>query len=211
MIKLSAIHKRLRNKFTEFNRNKDGVAAIEFAFVAPVMIAFYFGLAETTLAITKDRNVAHTASVAGDLATQVATLDKPDVEDIFTAALSVLDVNTSEHSDVTIELQSFKMRTDGSGTIDRIGYARVGPQITGAEMTSFHPSKLSKNMLNETSGAVVARVTYRYKPNTLMFVSNMVLGETFVLKPRRSLAIPFDDAGVQNFICSANTDRTISC
>jgi len=47
---------------------KDGVAAIEFVFVAPIMIAMYFGLAEMSLAISADRKISHGTNIAGDLA-----------------------------------------------------------------------------------------------------------------------------------------------
>lgn len=205
------LNKTLYNRLKGAKNDRKGVAAIEFALIAPVMIAFYFGLAETTLAITKDRNVAHTASVAGDLATQVSELNKEGIEDVMTAALTVINVPAAEISKVTIELQSFMMSTDGSETVNRIGYARVGPLITASEMRTLHPSQLSKNMLNETSGAVVARIAYRYEPNTLKFVDNMVLSESFVLKPRKSLSVPFAEGAKINFICTAHTDMTVSC
>lgn len=205
------LKKVLYNRLQRVKDDRKGVAAIEFALIAPVMIAFYFGLAETTLAITKDRNVAHTASVAGDLATQVSELDEEGIEDVMTAALTVINVPSHEVARVSVELHSFVMRTDGSKTVDRIGYARLGPEITSSEMAPLEASDLSANMLNETSGAVVARVAYRYEPNTLKFVSNMVLTESFVLKPRKSLAVPFQQGAVSEFTCSAKTNLTVSC
>lgn len=192
----------------KFFKNRDGVAAIEFALIAPVMIAFYFGLSEISLGIGADRQVTHATSVAGDLATQVTNLDKSDIEDVMTATVAVLGVHSSRLSQVTIELNSYKKNTDGS--IDRVGYARVGPAISVGSAT-FDPSTLGSNMLNETSGVVVARVNYQYKPATLAFMKNVTLAETFLLKPRKSLSVPFDEGGKTDFTCTAKTDYSVSC
>lgn len=188
--------------------DRKGVAAIEFALIAPVMIGFYFGLSEISMGITADRQVTHAASVAGDLATQVTSLDKAGIEDVFTATVAVMGVNSTKLANVTIELNSYKMEADG--TIETIGYARMGPQISSGSAT-FDPSTLGDNMLNSTSGVVVARVNYKYKPPTLAFMSNVTLAETFLLKPRKSLAVAFDEGGSKNFSCAAGNDYKVTC
>lgn len=190
-------------------KNRDGVAAIEFALIAPVMIAFYFGLSEISLGIGADRQVTHATSVAGDLATQVTSLEKQDLEDVLTATVAVLGVHSSRLSRVTIELNSYEM--DPGGNITRVGYARVGPPISAGGPATFNPNTLGTNMLNSTSGVVVARVNYQYKPATLAFMSNVTLAETFLLKPRKSLSVPFGNGGSTDFTCTANSDYSVSC
>lgn len=64
-----------------FGRDRRGVAAIEFAFIAPILIIFYFGMAETCMLLMAKRRVNHAASAVADLvsqtngATNKATLD----------------------------------------------------------------------------------------------------------------------------------------
>lgn len=60
--------------------NRDGLAAFEFALIALIMIALYVGLAEVSLLVTADRNVSHAASITGDLATQIESLDTDEVD-----------------------------------------------------------------------------------------------------------------------------------
>ena len=192
-------------KFLKDNR---GVAAIEFALIAPVMIAVYFGLSEISMGIAADRDVTHATSVAGDLATQVATLNRLDVEDVMTATLAVLGIQSSQRTDVTIELNSYRMI---SGVVSRIGYARLGPEISAGGPAVYNPAGINANMLNNTSGVVVARVNYKYKPATLVFMSNVTLSETFLLKPRTSLAVPFDEGGQTDFTCTALPSLAASC
>lgn len=189
-------------------KDKRGVAAIEFALIAPVMIAFYFGLSEISIAIAVDRDVTHATSVAGDLTTQVIDLDKDGVTDVMTAALTVLDVDSSNRSKVTVELNSYEKN---GATITRIGYARMGPAISAGGPATYNPATLGNNLLSDTSGVVVARVNYKYRPNTLMFMKNVTLAETFILKPRKSLVIPFDQDGKSNFSCTAQSGNTVTC
>lgn len=191
-----------------FLKDTRGVAAIEFALIAPVMIAFYFGLSEISMGIAADRDVTHATSVAGDLATQASTLNRLDVEDVMTATLAVLGVRSSQRSDVTIELNSYRMT---GGAIQRVGYARLGPQISAGGPAVYNPAGINSNMLNNTSGVVVARVNYKYKPATLVFMSNVTLSETFLLKPRTSLAVPFDEGGANTFTCTAQANLAATC
>ena len=45
-----------------FARDRRGVSAIEFAFIAPVLIMIYFSVAELCEAMLAQRKVAHAAS-----------------------------------------------------------------------------------------------------------------------------------------------------
>lgn len=192
-------------------RDNRGVAAIEFALIAPVMIAFYFGLSEVSMAIAADRNVAHATSVAGDLTTQATKLDKLEVEDVMTAAVAVMGIDASERGDLTIELNSYR-KPSGGGATELIGYARLGPAISAGGPATFDPDTLGNNMLNATSGVVVARVNFKYKPVTYAFMKNVTLNETFALKPRKSLSVPFDDGtGKSTYSCSVLGNLKVTC
>ena len=207
---LTSAAARPLNLVSKYREDKQGVAAIEFALIAPVMIAFYFGLSEISMVITADRNTAHTASVAGDLATQVIELDAAGLSDIMTATLAVMNIEAGDRSDVTVELNSYRINPSTSA-VEQIGYARMGPQISNGGPATFNPGSLNSNMLNATSGAVVARVNFKYKPLTMTFVENMTLHETFVLKPRKSLSVPFRDGAKTRFTCTAGSTMKASC
>jgi len=190
-------------------KDKSGIAAIEFAFVAPILIAFYFGMTEVAMAITADRQVAHATSVSGDLASQMPTLTAVDLSDVMTATVAVLGTRARDINDISIELNSFQMMNDGS--VNRVGYALLGPQITAGGPAQYDPSGLNSLMFNAQSGVVVARINYKYEPTTMMFMDKLTLSETFVLKPRKSISVPFDEGGQNTFTCSVGTDLRVSC
>jgi len=182
---LSALRKTSR----DFKSDKSGVAAIEFAFIAPIMIAIYFGLAEVASAIAVDRRISHTASVMGDLATQTADLPNVDVEEVFAASLRVLDIN--DLNNVTMELSSYEMDDQNPPQPRLIGTATFN---AGQTLPAFDPLNVDPRILNETSGVVVARIAYSYTPLKLRFTdANIELKEIFLLKPRKSTRVPIGD------------------
>jgi len=168
-------------------KSTDGLAAIEFAFIAPIMIMLYIGLAEISLLVTADRNVSHAASVTGDLATQVEALDADEIENILSATLAVMGTDFEDSSRLTIDMRSFEV--DGTGAIQEVGYAKIGSGLP----TKFDASGVNATLLNATSGLVVTRVQYNYHSPSREFVGTPTLSETFMLKPRKSTTVPFDN------------------
>jgi Flp pilus assembly protein TadG len=186
-------------------KNKDGVAAIEFAFVAPVMIALYLGLAEVSLLISADRNVSHAASVTGDLATQEASLSLNEVEDIFNATLAVLGTNYTNSQRVSIDMISFEV--DGAGDTQEVGYAKFGTGFT----TKFDSAGVSATLLNQTSGLIVTRIKYDYVSPSQTFVQTPSLSETFMLKPRKSKSISFGGAAITCTVVNSGNGPRADC
>ena len=196
---------KLRECIKQALKNKDGVAAIEFAFVAPVMIALYIGLAEVSLLISADRNVSHAASVTGDLATQEESLDDDEIEDIFNASLAVMGTNYSDSQRVSIDIISFEM--DGAGNVTEVGYAKLGDGLGD----KFNPAGTSSTLLNATSGLVVTRIKYGYHSPSRTYVQTPDLTETFMLKPRKSKSIPFSGTPITCSVVNSSSGPRASC
>jgi len=181
-----------------FLKNEDGIAAIEFAFIAPVMLFMYFGMAEVTTAITVDRQVSHSANVAGDLTTQSERISAADMSEIMTATMLVMGIPESERENVTIEIASYARAADDS--IIENGKA----VLNGPFPTSFNAGNLDTRILSSTSGVVVARVNYRYEPLKLRYMpSDFDIRETFILKPRTSANVEIEDpSGATDYTCT---------
>lgn len=58
---------RVRRGLRTLRRNKEGIAAVEFAMVVPIMFFMFVGSIEFSQAITVDRRVTQTASATADL------------------------------------------------------------------------------------------------------------------------------------------------
>lgn len=198
----------LKNKITRLKRktqdflvttalDQRGVAAVEFAFIAPIMLVFYFGMVEASMAMEADRNLSHAASLVGDLTAQdeVVTIDM--IENYIYGALAVLDVDAVEAENVGLELYAFEVTNPASGGVARVitetGYAKFGQVVGGG--VKFDSGTISENILTDTSGVVVARMRYDYVPKLFSASATKeselgfgakTFSETFILKPRRS-------------------------
>jgi Flp pilus assembly protein TadG len=70
---------------------EDGVAAVEFALILPIMLLVYIGSVEASLAITMDRKVQLVAGALGDLvARSDTTIPAGTLEDFFQAAGGIM-------------------------------------------------------------------------------------------------------------------------
>lgn len=195
----------VKKRGSNIRQNEDGLAAIEFAILAPLLIAMYLGLAEVATAVSTDRSVSHATNVIGDLTSQTSNVDKADLEDVLSATLRIMDI--SEASKVTIQLDSWSRNSSGQNKL-------VGSAVMNngsAALPSFDPATIDDSLLNENAGILVARVAYNYSPLKLLYMKqDITLSDTFVLKPRRSNEITFGSTDGKKYTCTG-TGRTVSC
>ncbi len=71
-------------------RDSQGVAAVEFALIAPLMIMLFVGLAQLSSAIIASRHTSHASSSLGDLVSQCQNISDSDLTNIFAAASDIL-------------------------------------------------------------------------------------------------------------------------
>ena len=71
-------------------RDEKGVAAIEFAFIAPIMILMLVGTVDMSGAVALNWRMVQLNRTLTDLSSQSASLSTADLNNIFTASASVL-------------------------------------------------------------------------------------------------------------------------
>ena len=71
--------------------DRKGVAAIEFAFIAPLLLTMYFVTMEIAPAIDANKKVGRSASMIADLVTQQQTISKSEVEAIMSIGEATLN------------------------------------------------------------------------------------------------------------------------
>ncbi|ESQ84651.1 hypothetical protein AEAC466_06260 [Asticcacaulis sp. AC466] len=116
----------------KFARDNGGVSAIEFALVAPILVAAYLGLAELTLGMMASRRASHLAATIGDLAAQSETLTTDNISDLWQIGKSMLPDAASG--------TSLKMRLT-SVTMDATNHAIVNWSVSSQESAYPHNKK----------------------------------------------------------------------
>jgi Flp pilus assembly protein TadG len=185
--------------FTRFRKDREGLAAVEFAFVAPVMLTFFFGLFEVSQALMCRSNVTNLASTAGDLVAQKGSVNDADVNNVFAALgamlfpydtskatiiiASVVDNNVSGQGKVAwCNAYKNNARADAACANGGVDYS------AGKVITLPNTSLVTKG---GGGSVIVSNVLYNYSsPVSSYFVGSVTMTNTFYAKPRLVAQVP---------------------
>ncbi|KFB11330.1 TadE/TadG family type IV pilus assembly protein [Nitratireductor basaltis] len=105
MLMLNAIGETcgaFRRLVSRFRRETAGVAAIEFAFIMPVMLALYFLTMEFSQAIDANKKVGRVASQVADLVTQSNSVTRNDLDAIMKIGESILQPYSRSNIEIEV-------------------------------------------------------------------------------------------------------------
>ncbi len=91
-----------------FKDEAKGVAAIEFAFIAPLMLIMYVGTMEISNAVSANRKLSRVSSTVGDLLTQATCFTDAKISDIIKVTD---DIMYPYDNVVAIQLNSVKIES----------------------------------------------------------------------------------------------------
>ncbi len=176
MMKSKRIHWRnIRGIF----RAEDGISAVEFAFIAPVMLIMYFGCIELSFMMTLDRKVTSAASTLGDLAARSSTITNADLADIIQATRMIMQPN--DITTARIRLTSIADRdNDGVMLVDWSDGYNLTARTAGDEFT------VPTDIVPDGGSVILAEIEYDYSsPFGFFFAESKTLSDQFYLRPRR--------------------------
>jgi Flp pilus assembly protein TadG len=200
----------MRALLQRFHKARDGLAAVEFAMILPVMITLLFGVIELSLALACRADVTNMASAAADLLAQEKTVTATDMANIFSASTAILYPYTT--SNLTITLYSIiddgkqgsagkvawsctkvgnNNATTGLTTVPTDGYGGSGNATTGGKMIANGNLVNGVATYGSTGSVIIAKVDYAYSsPVTKMIVGDIKMSNVFYARPRRASQIP---------------------
>ena len=172
--------KRLRRML----KANDAVAAVEFAFIAPILILIFFATVELTSALDCRARVSDATSTAADLVAQATTVSTTDLANIYAASQAIVypyNVNV-----IKIVISSIVDNSQGGGTV-AWSYTKNGTARTVGSTVS-PPTGLI------TSGSgqsiILAEITYGYVSPAAQYLTGTVnMTGTFYARPRRSVTV----------------------
>lgn len=159
-------------------RGQRGVAAIEFAFVLPVMLTAYFGIVEIGQGVMADRKVTQLTRALGDLASQSTALSTDGITDIFNAAKTVMMPYTDSPPSMTIT----------SVVIDGSGNARVcwSEQSNSTALARGATVTLPAALKVPGTSLIMAKASYNFVPAVgYLMTGAITLGnDAMYMRPR---------------------------
>lgn len=167
--------------------DRRGVAAVEFALIAPIMLLFYFGLAEFTQAMIAERKAIRTASAIGDLVAQndtIAPTGAGGISDVFKIATTLMSPFPTG-TKLKLCVASISADDKGKKTID---WARNENDPTCKKDTLS--TSVSADLLAANQSVILSRVIYSYtSPMHQTLKVDPTFTKTYYLRPRRSTKV----------------------
>lgn len=177
-----------RSPLARFASDRRGVSAVEFAFIAPLLILIYFSVAELCQALLAERKVQHASSAIGDLVAQVGTITPSQLADVYDAGGSIL----TPYSTTPLQIRVSSVVTDATGNAT-VAWSNSQNM---ACLTSGSPVTLPANLLGPSQSVIMSEVHYTYQsPLNYLFKSAITWTPTFYLRPRVSTTITCPTCG----------------
>ncbi len=160
-----------------FRDDRRGVSAVEFALIAPIMILFYFGMAEICQGFMAKKRAEHIASAIADLVAQTDDVTTAELNDIYAASTQIMR---------PFPTGSLKQRIT-SVTKNSSGVAKVdwGSNKSWTSRSTGSTVSVPANLIGNGESIIMAEVEYVYSsPFDYVMPSSMTFRKTYYLRPR---------------------------
>jgi Flp pilus assembly protein TadG len=163
-------------RLVRFARDRRGVSAVEFALVAPVMIALYFGCVEISDGVAADRKVSLTAAALANLVAQSTSLSTTDMSNVLDASTAIIQPYSASNLKMTVACLSID---SNKNVTTKWTATRNGG--TGGSITVPTDLKIASTYL------IYAKVSYGYRPIVGYTITGTVtLSDQMFMMPRIS-------------------------
>jgi Flp pilus assembly protein TadG len=187
-------------KAIRFCCDRRGVAAVEFAFIVPVLLIMYFMTMEASQAIETSKKVSRIGSMVADLVTQQQTITAADLDAIMQIGNSTLQPYNRSTPEIIIT--AIQVTDEATPKVVVVWSRKMvgGAFSAGAAKNSI--TTVAPTL--EVKGTFLIRVESKlaYQPiitwsadsekrlGLSSAFDSISMGETYYLRPRRSPTIP---------------------
>jgi Flp pilus assembly protein TadG len=176
-----SMNRALRSFLLRFRGDRDGVSAVEFALIAPVMVLLYLGMVEISMALSVDRKVTNSASALADLIAQDDVITDDEMTDILNAGAAI--IAPFDAADYSVRISSVSMSLVGEVEVDWSDAQGMTPRAAGSQPT------LPGGILSPGRSVVWVEVAYSYEAPFREVTGDFDIAEEFFLRPRQSLSV----------------------
>ena len=171
-----SILRRLRN----LARDRRGVSAVEFAFVAPVMIGLYLGCTEISDGVAADRKVSLVAGALANLGSQLTTISTADMTNILDASSAI--ISPYDAAKMTMVLSCIKIDNNGVAKVQWSESRNTTKRSNGSTYT-FDTTNSALAVKN--SWLLLSEVKYSYTPIVGYTITGTItLSDQMFMAPR---------------------------
>lgn len=164
MMKVRRQAKRLASIIRAWQRDSDGVAAVEFALIAPILIIMLLGVFEMGRAYSAHRRFLSASYMVGDLVAREKELTTDGLRGIYNLAPTVMGSYATDSASLSVEVLPVQIQASSPNEVR--SYAtpeRFNKSLPtcGVQVVSDDVKDVLKSA---TQGLIVVTSTYQYKP-----------------------------------------------
>lgn len=165
-----------------FSAATNGTVAVEFAFIAPILIALFLGSIELCNALICRGKVTTVAASAADLVAQDSTITTSQINDVFSAVNAIVYPYPSAGSKIILTSIKADPNHAGQYVVDwSVATQNATPHTQGASIA------VPTGLVTQGASVILAEVSYTYTPPTTKFISGpFTMTDSFYARPRRS-------------------------
>ncbi len=199
----AGIFMRIRDQIEKLAKDQRGVAAIEFAFVVPVLLGLYFMTMEVSQGLEANKKTSRVGVIVGDLITQQQTISRSEIDAIMRVGEAV--VQPYNRSSPSVYVTAIRITNESVPKVKVVWSRKLvnggASNYLAKDSTTTVPAALKV----PGSFLIRAEVKLDYKPvltwssseqKTLGLASafdDIQMDETYHLRPRMSQEIPCGD------------------
>lgn len=167
---------RRKGLISRLTGDERGVSAVEFALIAPVMIVFYFGMAEFCQGYMAQKRMGHVSAMVADLVAQEETVTTATLDDIFQIGGLIM-----KPFPTAALKQRVNSVTQTSG-VARVVWSR-GHNMTPRPVNEV--IALPEGLISNGESIIVSEATYDYdSPVDYLMPTVTRFSHTYYLRPR---------------------------
>ena len=165
-----------RGVFSRLGRDERGVSAVEFALLAPVLIAFYFGMAEFCQGFMAQKRMGHVSAMVADLVAQEESVATANLDDIFDIGGLIMKPFS------TVALKQRVTSVTRTSGVARVDWSR-GDGMTARAVNST--ITLPTDLISDGESVIVSEATYDYDSPVDYFMPGITqFSHIYYLRPR---------------------------
>lgn len=170
-------------RLTGLWQSASGLAAIEFALIAPVLVVMLLGTIGICNALACNRKVNDLASNVSGLISMATSVSSTDISNAYNAGNAILYPYPSSNTTIVISSITYSAATNQ----DTVAWSRAqnGTPLSQGSVVAPPAGVMSTT---DGAGAILVSVSYSYSP-AWGFFGSIPMNVSFYSRPRQSLSV----------------------
>lgn len=180
-----SMRKAFRSEMARFAKERKGLAAIEFALLAPIMVFLFFATVEGSDALATSRRVSLSVNTIADLVAQETEIQTSALSDLFTGMEDIID-----QGGITVDFRVVSLVVDPVTNDVVIHWSRDNSGGAPYAPGTVYAGPADVSLLDPTASIIVSEVTYNYTPTlTNKLLPSVSFNKNATRWPRRTFRV----------------------